>query len=101
MWNFPTTPRPATTQPQQQVMDPWTVAAQKTSTQSSQPINYMAMTSSMPQSVAPPAPQPDYWGVAAAVVNTQTTNAISTLINDLSSGSGNRPPKLMEIQEYN
>src|ERR1044071_8730430 len=101
MWNFLTTPRPATTQPQQQVMDPWTVAAQKTSTQSSQPINYMAMTSSMPQSVAPPAPQPDYWGVAAAVVNTQTTNAISTLINDLSSGSGNRPPKLMEMADYN
>src|ERR1044071_3084208 len=101
MWNFPTTPRPATTEPQQQVMDPWTVAAQKTSTQSSQPINYMAMTSSMPQSVEPPAPQHDYWGVAAAVVNTQTTNAISTLIKDLSTGSGTRPPKLMDMQEYN
>ena len=59
------------------------------------------MTSSMPQSVAPQQPATDYWGVAVAVVNTQTTNAISTLVNDLSSGSGNRPPKLMEMQEYN
>ena len=83
-------------------MDPWSVAAQKSS-QPSQPINYMAMTSTIPQHVAQPQPQPigDYWGVAAAAVHTQMTNAISTLIQDLSSGSGNRPPKLMEMVDYN
>ena len=73
MWNFPTTPRPNTTPQQQTTMDPWSVAAQKSS-QPSQPINYMAMTSSMPQQVAQPQPQPmaDYWGVAAAAVHSQT-----------------------------
>ena len=72
-------------------------------TQSSQPINYLAMSSSIPQPVTQPPQQPvtDYWGVAAAAVHSQTTNAISTLINDLSSGSGNRPPKLMDMAEYN
>ena len=43
----------------------------------------------------------DYCGVAAAAVHSQTTNAISTLIHDLSSGSGSRPPKLMEMVDYN
>ena len=103
MWNFPTTPRPNTTQQQHVTMDPWTVAAQKTNSQPSQPINYLAMTSSMPQTVAQPPQQPmnDYWGVAAAAVHSQTTNAISTLINDLYSGSGSCPPKPMEMLDYN
>src|ERR1043165_3325299 len=101
MWRFQTTQGSAPTQPQQQTMDPWTVAAQKANTQSSQQHNYMTTTSTMPQNVAHPALQSDYWGVAAAAVNTQTTNAISTLIKDLSTGSGTRPPKLMDMQEYN
>src|ERR1043165_8550907 len=102
MWNFPTTPRPNTTPQQQTTMDPWSVAAQK-SIQPSQPINYMAMTSSIPQHVAQPQSQlmADYWGVAAAAVHSQTTDAISTLIQELSSGSGSRPPKLMEMVDYN
>src|ERR1044071_4426563 len=104
MLNYPTTPPPNTTPQQQTTMDPWSVAAQKTS-QPSQPINYMAMTSSMPQQVAQPQPQPqpmaDYWGVAAAAVHSQTTNSISTLIQDLSLGSGSRTPKLMEMIDYN
>jgi hypothetical protein len=63
----------------------------------------MAMTSSAPQQVVQPLQQPidNYWEVAAAAVHSQTTNAISTLIHDLSSGSGNRPPKLMDMKEYN
>src|ERR1043165_5232352 len=102
MWNFPTTPRPNQAPQQQKTRDPWSVAAQKTSPPS-QPINYMAITSSGPQQVVQPLQQPidNYWGVAAAAVHSQTTNAISTLIHDLSSGSGNRPPKLMDMKEYN
>ena len=90
MWGYTANPKPNTSV----TMDPWTVAAQKSS---GQPLNYLAMTSSHSSNES----SNDYWGIAAAAVQNQTTNAISTLINDLSSGSGNRPPKLMEMSEYN
>lgn len=95
-------PRPVMTQPHQTPMNPWAVAAERGNTQPQQIPNYWGVSSpSQPAVRPPPQPIPDYWGVAAATtVQSQTTNAITTLVNELSTGNGNRPPKMLDMSEY-
>lgn len=60
------------------------------------------MTVSTPPPITQPPQQQvnDLWGVAAATVQSHTISVITTLINDLSSGSGSRPSKLLDMSKY-